>query len=167
MDLKDVDYVLAVAHYRNISQAAQSLYVSQPALSKYISTLEARMGMPLFIRSSKGLGLTLAGEIYVRHAKEIAASAELLRQELKQLTTAQGDHLSVGVARSGWQRLLPEVFNRLTERYPSATFEFPDLLASELEDSLLAGMFDIGLCSVPPHKQGLDYKVIENYYRAC
>ena len=82
LDLKDIDYVLAVAQYQSVSQAAKALFISQPALSKYLGNLEKRLGVPLFDRSGRQLALTEAGELYVKYAREIARSADGLREAL-------------------------------------------------------------------------------------
>ena len=62
MELKDIDYLIAVAKYGNISKAAESLYISQPALSKYITGLEKRVNLPVVNRIGNRVVLTYAGE---------------------------------------------------------------------------------------------------------
>lgn len=164
MELKDVDYVLAVARYRNISLAAQALYISQPALSKYLSNLERRLGMALFLRSGKRLALTPAGEVYVRYAQEIANTAGQLREALRLVAADRRGHLSVGVVRSGWQKLLPGIVRQLQGSHPEATFRVVDTLSIELEQKVLDGAFDLGLATVPPQLPGLGYDVIEESF---
>lgn len=164
MELKDVDYVLAVAQYRNISLAAQALYISQPALSKYLSNLEKRLGLPLFLRSGRSLSLTPAGEIYVRHARQIADIARRLREELSLVAADRKGHLSVGVVRSGWQKLLPDIVKQLQGKHPEATFRIVDTLSIELEQKVLTRVFDLGLATVPPQLPGLGYDVIEESF---
>ena len=66
MEIKDADYVLAIARNRNISKAAKELYISQPSLSRYLSNLEARLGTVLFERQNNDIVPTSAGEIYIR-----------------------------------------------------------------------------------------------------
>ncbi|MFR1061218.1 MAG: LysR family transcriptional regulator [Enterocloster sp.] len=73
---RDIDYVIAVAECGSISQAAEMLYISQPSLSRYISSLEHDLGVGLFVRTINGTELTEAGKIYLKYAKEI----KLLRE---------------------------------------------------------------------------------------
>lgn len=68
-DLKSFTYVLAVAECKSISKAAELLYISQPSLSRFISSLEQELGILLFERKSNGISLTEAGEIYVEYGK--------------------------------------------------------------------------------------------------
>ena len=161
LDLKDIDYVLAVAQYQNVSQAAKSLFISQPALSKYIANLEKRLGVPLFNRSGRQLALTAAGEQYVKYAREIARSADSLREALEQISLQQASSLAVGVVRSGWQQEMPGIVNQLRDRYPDATFHITDTLSIELERKVLDSIFHLGLTTLPPQLPGLESVAIE------
>jgi DNA-binding transcriptional LysR family regulator len=62
IECKDVDYILAIAKHQSISLAARELFISQPALTKYLQSLETRIGVVLFDRSKKKLLPTLAVE---------------------------------------------------------------------------------------------------------
>ena len=75
--MKDIMYVLTAAECKSISRAAEILYISQPALSRYISKLERELGLALFERSGEGIRLTDAGVIYVKYAREIMRAKEL------------------------------------------------------------------------------------------
>ena len=80
MDLKEQEYVVALAEYGSITRAAEALFISQPTLSIFLSRLENRLGTPLFDKIGRKLVPTVAGELYVRRAKE------LLRQDLSPIT---------------------------------------------------------------------------------
>ena len=71
MDFKDLSYVLAIARYQNITKAANSLYVTQPTLTKFLQNLEAELGQKLFRKLGHRFVLTYAGERYVEKASEI------------------------------------------------------------------------------------------------
>ena len=51
MEFKDISYIIAICEHKNISQAARSLFISQPALSQQLQKIEAKLGKPLFVRS--------------------------------------------------------------------------------------------------------------------
>ena len=71
MDLREQKYVCTLAELGNLTRAAERLYISQPALSIYITNLEKNLGTPLFDRSGKKFTLTYAGEQYVKRAAGI------------------------------------------------------------------------------------------------
>ena len=71
MDFRELSYVLAIAKHRNITRAAESLYVGQPTLSKFLSALESELGLKLFRRLGNKYVLTYAGERYVETASKI------------------------------------------------------------------------------------------------
>ena len=71
MDFRELNYVLAIEKYQNITKAADSLYVSQPTLSKFLMNLENTLGQKLFRKLGNKYILTYVGEQYVKTAKEI------------------------------------------------------------------------------------------------
>ena len=71
MDTKYLTYILAIARKKNMTKAAEELYVSQSSLSQYLSKLESELGTPLFFRSKGSLSLTPAGKLYVAAAEEV------------------------------------------------------------------------------------------------
>ncbi|MFQ9649027.1 MAG: LysR family transcriptional regulator [Enterocloster sp.] len=71
MDFRELNYVLAIEKYHNITKAAESLYVSQPTLSKFLANLEHDLGQKLFRKLGNKYILTFAGQKYVDTAREI------------------------------------------------------------------------------------------------
>ncbi len=88
---------LAVAEYRSFSRAASALYVSQPAVSKNISTLEAEIGVPLFDRQGKYVMLTKAGEIFLSFLTEYSREYEAMMKRIRSL----GHNTPYGTVRIG------------------------------------------------------------------
>ena len=71
MDLKQLEYIVAIADYGNISRAAEALYISQSGLNQQLIKLEKQLGIQLFYRNKHYLRMTQAGEVYVKNAREI------------------------------------------------------------------------------------------------
>ncbi|OON92055.1 MAG: hypothetical protein ATN34_01060 [Epulopiscium sp. Nele67-Bin002] len=69
MDFKELNYVIALADFQQMTKAAEQLFISQPSLSKYIKTLEDSLGIKLFNKVGNRFVLTYAGECYVESAK--------------------------------------------------------------------------------------------------
>lgn len=118
MEVKEQRYVCTLAETGNLTKAADQLFISQPALSIYISNLEKRLGTPLFDRQGKKFVLTEAGERYVRHARNILQEAEAFDGELTSLLSDQSGRLRLGLPllRGPW--LMPEVLIQFRKKWP-------------------------------------------------
>lgn len=108
--VETLEYVLAVVRRGSISRAADEVFVSEQGLSKALKNLETELGVAIFERSGRGVRLTRAGEIVVRHAERIAASKRDMLEELGRLALdanayAQPDELEI--------RAMPYVCNTL------------------------------------------------------
>ncbi|MBE5994610.1 MAG: LysR family transcriptional regulator, partial [Paenibacillaceae bacterium] len=71
MDLKEARYILAISRNKSISKAAETLFISQPSLSKYLKNLEQQLGTRLFDRVGSGYYPTYIGERYIHYAEKI------------------------------------------------------------------------------------------------
>ena len=71
MDLKQLEYIIAIADYGNITKAAEALFITQSGLNQQLIRLEKELNIQLFERNKRHLHLTQAGEIYVNHAREM------------------------------------------------------------------------------------------------
>lgn len=91
MDYRTLRYILAAAQERNISKAAQRLFISRPALSHYILKQEREPGVALFNRGTHPLRPTCAGENYVRAARQILHIREQLEKEKKDIAGTKKD----------------------------------------------------------------------------
>lgn len=129
LDLKRLRVLREVARRRSFSVAAESLYVSQSAVSQQVSALEAEVGVPLLLRTRDGPLLTDAGELLVGHADAALARLDQAERELAQLTGLRGGGLrmcsfpsasaTIGTrASSEFHRLYPEVALSLAEDDP-------------------------------------------------
>src|SRR3954463_12693604 len=86
MELRQLEYFAAVAHHRHFTLAAESLYVTQPALSQQIRRLEAELGLALLRRTSRGVELTAAGADLLVHAENVLAEVARARAEMDRHT---------------------------------------------------------------------------------
>jgi DNA-binding transcriptional LysR family regulator len=118
--VRDLRYFLAVSREESFTRAAQSLYVSQPALSKQIRALERQLRVELFTRDRSGARLTRAGSALVPRAERIVAEWE----EAKGALARAGDStLVLGMHTSPGRGLLPRVRAQLVASCPGATLE--------------------------------------------
>ena len=109
MDLKEQEYVVALAEYGSITRAAEALFISQPTLSIFLSRLENRLGTPLFDKIGRKLVPTVAGELYVRRAKELLMIQSQFQGELSDLISGSYGRLRLGIHSRRSSYLLPKV----------------------------------------------------------
>ena len=86
MDVKYLNYILAIANRHNMTKAAEDLFVSQSSLSQHLSRLEQELNTPLFTRSKNELTLTPAGQLYVDAAKQVVKIQKELYQNIAALS---------------------------------------------------------------------------------
>lgn len=164
MEIRDIDYMLAVAEYRGFSSAANALHISQPALSRYIANLEKRLGVQLFQRTAKQLMLTYAGERYQAHAEVIKSQTRELEAEIQRIASTQRNRINIGVIRSDRQLMLSKSIETFNKRYPEITLHISELLSRDLEAGVLSGTYDIAFLSEPIRPQGLEFRHMENNF---
>lgn len=95
MELQQLKYFKTVAAIGKISDAAEALFISAPALSTSISRLEKELGTKLFDRTSNRIVLNAQGKIFLKYVNQIFANLESAKQELQQSMLHQGPHLSL------------------------------------------------------------------------
>ena len=71
MDLKELNYLIAIADEGSISRAAESLYMAQSSLSQFLQQYEAELGVRLFFRTARGVRPTAAGQAFIQNARQI------------------------------------------------------------------------------------------------
>ena len=140
--LDGVEAFLSVAQHRNFSRAAGELRVTPSAVSQAVRTLEARVGAALFIRTTRSVGLTEAGERFLSRAKpafeELVAASEAARE----LGARPAGLLRLAVPRAVVPLILEPVIASFCQAYPEIEVE---IAASEEMVDLAAGGFDAGI----------------------
>lgn len=97
MHLQQLKYVVKVSELESFSHASKLLYISQPTLSQQIASLEEELGVKLFLRHSRSVGLTEAGREYVQYARKILNDLEALENAMKNYSSLQKGTLTVGL----------------------------------------------------------------------
>lgn len=120
MKLQQLRYVWEVAHHDlNVSATAQSLYTSQPGISKQIRLLEDELGVQIFSRSGKHLTrVTTAGEEILKVAGEILRKVETIKQLSQEFSAPNHGSLSIATTHTQARYALPPVIKTFIEKYP-------------------------------------------------
>lgn len=96
MELRQFTYVNMVARYGSFTKAAAKLFISQPALSNYISKVEEELGVRLFDRSANPLILTYAGEQYLKRTKKILTQIDDMDREMRDIAHFMHGRIRIG-----------------------------------------------------------------------
>lgn len=129
MELMQLKYFQTVAQVGKISDAAQSLFISAPALSASISRLEKELGMALFDRTNNSIRLNRQGEIFLRYVNQIFSNLDCAKAELQQSIMHHGQHVSIAcVASTQWV----DMITAFSQEHPHFTLSCTNVKRSEL-----------------------------------
>lgn len=156
MNWNQLQYVLMIAQEKNITKAAQKLYLSQPSLSMSLKNLEEELGVEIFERKKGVLELTYAGELFCHWAEDSLRSKQILSDQLSDISSNARHKIRLGISPHRSLILLPDV---LTDFYKTADncdlqiVEEPTYLLREmLEDDQLDLIIDV------PHPDTINYQ---------
>lgn len=149
MDLSErkLKAIVAIADNGSLGRAAEALNVTQPALSRTISELEAGLQTRLFERHSKGMVPTEAGAILVDHARQLAFDLGQARHALLELRGMRSGNVRIGAVAAATRTIIPAAIMALRSQAPGLTVELMEAPDSELIDALLERRIDLMVAS--------------------
>lgn len=145
MELRVLQYFLAVAREQNISAAAQSLHLTQPTLSRQLKELEEELGKPLMIRGSRKITLTEDGMLLRKRAEEILELVGRTEKEIMQSDNTISGDIYIGTGETDGVRQIARTANRLQESYPGIHFHIVSGDAVDVCERLDKGLLDFGI----------------------
>lgn len=154
MKLHQLRALLAICESGSIQEASRLLHISQPALSKGIKELEAELGVPLLVRSNRGITVTEYGERLVRRARLILEEVRRAREEIESLKGTMDGKLAIGVSPVTPGAQFIASLNRYRKRYPRVQVQIHELRPSKLIEGLREGQLDLVLTSLPASRCG-------------
>ncbi|MBL8505451.1 MAG: LysR family transcriptional regulator [Methylobacillus glycogenes] len=149
MNLRDLNYLVAVADCRNFSQAANQCAIGQPTLSVQIKKLEDYLDVPLFVRHKNQVLITDTGAEIVEVARRIIADSEQIRHIAAQAQTPVGGKLSLGAFPSVASYVLPEYVFRIKQHYPEMKMMVIEEKTQSLIELMLQMKLDAALLALP------------------
>ncbi len=154
MELTQLHYFRTVAETGKISQAAEKLFISAPALSTSIARLEKELGTQLFDRSNNRISLNHQGQIFLRYVQQVFSALECARVELRQSSILQGRTVEVATL---WSNLWAEVMTAFYQAYPQISFSSAALRPEQLTPLGFLGQYTFLLAEekeVPSRQAG-------------
>jgi DNA-binding transcriptional LysR family regulator len=144
IELRHLRYFIAVAEELHFGRAALRLHLAQPPLSQQIRRLEELVGHPLFLRTSRSVRLTAAGEALLERARRVLRSVERDLSEVRSVGRGEVGSLRVGFISSGMLTPLPGMLGRYRRLHPRVDLQLREGFSSEMIRALLDGGIDVG-----------------------
>lgn len=151
MELRQLEYFVAVAADLNFSRAAERIHVVQSALSASVSRLEKELGVELFDRSKRQIALTPAGEVFLQHARDVMHTAARARSSVEDHRGQLTGTVTLGTLMSWGALDLPAALEEFRRLHPLVTVRLRQSLTGSAGhlDAIANGQMDLALVSVP------------------
>lgn len=149
MKLQQLRYIWEVAHHElNVSATAQSLYTSQPGISKQIRLLEDELGVEIFARSGKHLThVTPAGEAILETAGEVLRKVESIKQVAQEYSNEKKGSLSIATTHTQARYALPATIRSFIERYPDVSLHMHQGTPMQISEMAADGTVDFAIAT--------------------
>ncbi|BED89914.1 MULTISPECIES: LysR substrate-binding domain-containing protein [unclassified Pseudoalteromonas] len=156
MNLKDLEYVKAIAHHKHFRKAAEACFVSQPTLSGQVKKLEQELGVVVFDRSTKQVTLTAQGERLLTQINVILEQAEILKELAATSNGPLQGKLRIGIIPTIAPYLLSALLTSMKAAFSDSHFSFIEMQTATILDALDNGELDFAILADVPE--------LKNYY---
>ncbi len=146
MDVKYLNYFIMIAKKKNITKAAEALYISQSSLSQYLARLEQEVGAELFMRTKGELVLTTAGKLYLDAAQEVVKIRSDLYHNINSLNNS--GYISIAVTSIFGLQILQDIIPRFKEKFPDVFLDITEMDVPSLTNRLLEDRIDCGILAM-------------------
>ena len=146
MDVKYLTYIVTIAKEKNMTKAAEKLFVSQSSLSYYLTKLEADIGTPLFYRKKNGLFPTPVGQLYLEAAQKVIQIKEKLYKDIYNMDNKA--HIILSTTSLWGTRMFAEIVPRFKTEFPEVTFELSQFEIIVLQNDITNDTIDFALLSL-------------------
>ncbi len=145
MLLSHVEAFLETARHRNLSRAAETLHVTQPALTARIQALESELETPLFVRGRRGMALTDAGRAFLPYAERAVGALDSGANLIRELRRGGAGELVLGAAPAVSAYVLPRLLLAYTQRHPRVRLVVRTGHSEEIVEMAVRREIDLGL----------------------
>ncbi|MDU4127353.1 LysR family transcriptional regulator [Pantoea sp.] len=145
IDLNDLYAFRALVEYGNFRLAADSICLSQSALSRRIDKLETALGIRLFERTTRRVTLTLKGHAFAERSDKLLVDFEEVMADLSEVSLARTGLITVACVPSAAYYFMPNIIRLFQARYPRVRVKLIDSSAANVYDAVIGGQADFGL----------------------
>lgn len=143
MDNKLLKSFIVLAQSKSYREAAEKLFITQPALTKQINLLEQELDLSLFERDNHGASLSTEGEMLYRHALTLDEQFNHFICISKKIRTGKTGNLNIGYT-SSFLNIVPDMVNMFNRQYPNVNIKLIEMSSVQQEQELLRGRIDLG-----------------------
>ena len=167
-DLNDLYAFRALVEYGNFRIAAESICLSQSALSRRIEKLETAVGAKLFDRTTRRVTLTLFGQTFADRCGQLLENVETMLADIDKVSEERTGLITVATAPSAACHFMPEVIRQFHRRYPRVRIKLIDSSAGNVIDAVVSGQADFGICFARSLQPDLTFiPLVEDVYVAA
>ncbi|MBC8220915.1 MAG: DNA-binding transcriptional regulator OxyR [Proteobacteria bacterium] len=156
MNLRDLEYLVAVGELKHFRKAAEKCFVSQPTLSGQLKKLESYLGGQLIERTTRKVFLTPIGEEIVKIARTILADVASIENMVATYSDPMCGTINIGLIPTIAPYLLPLIVQPINEAYPQIEIILHEVQTDVMLEKLSEGTLDAGILAVPIEMKGLD-----------
>lgn len=166
MDVRDYEYIVAIADQGSITRAAEQLFITQPALTKFLQRIEKELGLALFVRKGKQFLLTEAGQKYIEVGHEILRLDRKLTEQLLQDGKIQKKRIRLGFSMGRFHDLMETVLPAFRATYPDVQVYVSAETSRKQFSHLQHKELDMAIVTNVEQRMGFTYLPVEKSYLA-
>ncbi len=155
MELRHLRYFAIVAEELHFGRAAERLFMTQPALSKQIHSLESELGVLLFARTKRTVQLTPAGQVFLEQAQQILQHTDRAVQLTRRAARGEIGKLRIGFTTTATQTVLPAFLREFRDRYPHVELTMQELCTEAQVQALHQRQIDLAFLHPPIDRREL------------
>jgi len=161
MNLRQLQYIVAIGDMGTITHAAEKLFVSRPALNHFLKSLEEDLGVPLFKRVNRKMIPTYAGNIYIEGAREILKIKTQTYKALQDTIDSQKGVLNLGITYGNSSVMFCKLFPIFHKKFPGFTVNLLEDNAHNLKNAVLKGQIDMAIIGHSSVLSSLEYIILQ------
>ncbi|MBU8571843.1 LysR family transcriptional regulator [Bacillus subtilis] len=158
MEWEQLEYFQTLARIQHVTKAAETLSITQPALSRSIVRLENHLGVPLFDRQGRSIKLNKYGEIFLKRVDSMIREYTEGKEEIQSLLKPDQGEVSLGFLHTLGTTIVPNLIGAFKNQYPNVHFQLNQSHSNQLLDKLKSGELDLCLLASFPVESNIMWK---------
>lgn len=169
MEIRQLEYFLMVSRVNSFTRAAERLYVSQPAVTNAVRSLEDELGIQLFDRGQKQALLTAEGKIFCAHVEQLMTGISNTLEEIHAIKNLKSGVLNIGLTSAGSIRPFVKLLKNFMESFPNIKIKLAERDTATLQSMLIENKLDLAFLWEEREKSVLTYKKLaaQEFFICC